>query len=198
MLCFITFSSNKRAVNRLASVVRDVARRSLNQELKIAINITAKKGRKIISREIKEELNLPIRRLQKDTRVSKKASRTNLAAQIELKKRPRPGIEESLGKARQTRKGVTAKIDTRKARSVKPGGFMGAKPGQTSVKLRGRAFVRTGKARYPIVRLHGASPWGAFVKRKKSKPTKKSVKNELTTQIERRVRAMLVRKGLIK
>lgn len=61
----------------------------------------------------------------------------------------------------RTGKGVRYKVDPRKGSQVLARGW-GADV-QRWAKLGGHGYVREGKSRYPIAKLHGPSAWGVFV-----------------------------------
>ena len=51
-----------------------------------------------------------------------------------------------------------------------------------------------GKSRLPIVKLHGASPFGVMTKGKKLGPSVEATQAELEKQIQRRVRFITLKK----
>jgi hypothetical protein len=66
--------------------------------------------------------------------------------------------------ARQTKKGVSYRIAKDGKRPMIRGAFQGPKPGVMKASWKGNVFRRVGKARLPIIKLQGPSPWGVTVK----------------------------------
>lgn len=167
----------------------------LPRELATAVNATAKATQRHMAKEVTTELAVPQKVVADTLKQKRKASRSDLKAMVTLSKTNRISLRE-FG-ARQTRAGVSAKISKSKGRTTIPGGFQGPKPGAMKVSWRGNAFKRVGKTRLPIVKLKGPSPWGVFVKRGSTKKSAEFADAELEKQIKRRVRAVMVRRGLI-
>ena len=180
----LTIELNQTDLKALKAAV-ETAGKSLDRELVTAINKTAKAGVSLMAKQIGKDLNLPQRELKKGLRVSKRASKGSKSGQVTLKESRRPGLQHF--KARQTRAGVSYKIlKSGGGQSVKSG-FMGPKPGVKAPKLYGGAFIRAGKPRLPIRKLHGISPWGLYVKRHMDDETKKQLSERLSKEIQKRI-----------
>jgi len=154
-----------------------------------AINETSKEQRTYISRQIRTLVN--IKKADIDKRITiKHATKTNVTGAVVLKESERLSLKY-FG-ATQTKTGVRYKIA--KAKGKKPvldGGFMGPKPGAVATRLGGHAFKRTGKARLPIVKLHGPSAWGVFVKNDLQKPTEADTQVKLEKNFKQRVNYLI-------
>ena len=183
-----------KGVKELQRALGDQAKR-LPRELATAVNATAKATRRQMAKEVTKELAAPVKTVASTLSQPKKASASTLSAAVRLSKTKRISLKE-FG-ARQTKAGVSAKISKSRGRTTIPGGFQGPKPGVMKVSWRGNAFKRVGKSRLPIVKLQGPSPWGVYVKRGATKASKDFAAAELEKQIQRRVRAVMVRRGLI-
>jgi len=183
-----------KGVKELQAVLAEQANR-LPRELAIAINATAKATSRHMAKEVTQELAVAQKVVTKTLSQPKKASGTDLKAAVRLSKTGRISLKE-FG-ARQNRQGVSYKISKSKGRGLVPGGFQGPKPGAINTKWKGNAFKRVGKARLPIQKLMGPSPWGVFVKRGATAKTVEFANRELEKQVQRRIRAVMVRRGLI-
>jgi len=183
-----------RGVKELQRVLADQADR-LPREMATAINATAKATQRQMAKEVTKELSVPQKVVASTLSQSRKASRSELKAAVRLSKTKRISLKE-FG-ARQTKAGVSAKISKSKGRTTVPGGFQGPKVGAMLARWRGNAFKRLAKTRLPIVKLQGPSPWGVFVKTGATKASVEFAQQELEKQVQRRIRAVMVRRGLI-
>lgn len=162
------------------------ASRKLPQEVAVAINATARKVRSGVNKGIREELAAKKKDIDKTLKVTRKATRNQPGAMLRLQKSRRIPLRD-FG-ARQTRAGVSAKVSNRTGRKTIPGAFQGPKPGLMKASWRGHVFKRVGRARLPIVKLYGASPWGVYVKQRQDRPTRRLVEVELRKQLQKRIR----------
>lgn len=161
-------------------------RKKIKKELAIAVNATAKKTKASMNKQVRKELTLKKKTIDSTLTISRKATESVPSTTVRLKKTKRISLREY--KARQTKKGISYKISKTAGRAVLAGGFQGPKPGAMKASWRGHAFKRVGKARLPIVKLFGPSPWGAFAKKKMRRPTVKEMRAELKKQLDRRIR----------
>ena len=182
-----------RGIRELERALGD-AKKRLPKEVAIAINRTAKWTTTQISRQVRDELNVKVRDVKKALSQRGKANASKLSTVVQLDKEKRLSLKY-FG-ARQTRRGVTAKVGKKRRRTLIPDGFMGPRPGAVAVRLGGHAYKRTGRGRTPIVKLHGASPWGAYVKNNMRPETVKESSRELQKQIQRRIQFNLFKRGL--
>lgn len=173
------------ALGRLADAV-ERAGRKLPREIATACNATARKTKSLIAKGVTTELATKQKTVKQHVSQSRKAVPTKLQAGVRLNKSKRIPLKEF--KPRQTRAGVSYRISKRTGRATIPGAFQGPRPGLMKASWRGNVFRRVGKARLPIVKLYGPSPWGVFVKRKMGGPTAKQAQAELMKQLERRIR----------
>lgn len=175
----------------------DAEAQRLPREVQIAINATAKKARSFISREIREELAVKAKDVNGVLKISKRATKTDLTAKVKLNHQKRFSLK-TFG-ARHTRAGVSYKVRKSEGRRTIKDAFMGPRPGATAVRLRGHAYKRLGRKRYPIVFLKGGSPWGAYVTRNIDLQVLGITDKELRKQIDRRIRlARLRASGVVK
>ncbi len=166
-------------------VIRDLGTlvKNLPRETAIVSGKTARRGKSIIAKDISKELAVPQKVVRKQLEVAKTGK---TGATTTLKKSFRIPLKNF--KASQTRAGVSYRISKRKGRKTVPGAFMGAKPGVPSPRLSNHVFKRVGKGRLPIRKLHGPSPWGVFVKRRRTRPVGQQIHAELRKQINERLR----------
>lgn len=166
--------------------------KKLEKELEIAVRNTAKHAVGVMAKQVTQELNVTQKAVKQS--IPKPVMRKiggNPFSKVILRKEQRLSLKRF--KAQQTRAGISYRVDKRQGLSKVAGGFMGPRPGQIATRLGGHPFKRLGKARKPIVKLHGASPWGAFKKRNLAPPTKQQVSERLRYEVNRRIR-QLVRK----
>lgn len=145
----ISVQPSLKNLKRIEQSIANVAKNAPRQ-IGIANNKAAKK--KIIADVVRE--NVKIKASDTKKLIRKKrfgAQRQN--AQLVLPKNMKASLK-AFG-ARQTKKGVTYRISKTGKRSLVPGGFVVAPLGN-------HAFVRKGKARLPIKKLYGTSPWSVI------------------------------------
>jgi hypothetical protein len=167
--------------------------RKLRTELAIAVNATAAKGKRIVAKEIGNELATAQKNIAKEIGTGRKANAVNISSVVEVKKTGRIPLRD-FG-ARQTKKGVSAKVSKSKGRKMYDGAFQGPRPGLINARWRGRVFRRLGKTRLRIAQLMGPSAWGVFVVGKKIGPSAKQTQDELKKQVDRRIRFILLKQS---
>lgn len=152
------------------------------------------------SREVRQRIAIKKEDIDKSIEASRPTWR-NPVSRFILSKRARPslarfGLRQKYG--RKNRKtgvklgaGVTYKISKAKGRQVAKRGF-GADP-QKWEKLGGHGFVRLGKARTPIVKLHGPSAWGVIVKNNRVRALRMHARRRLMVNMEDYVRFLLLK-----
>ncbi len=179
----LTFDHDETQINRLERVLAEVGR-DIDRDLVIAINKTAKKTKSGINKEIRKELAVKASVINKALFQTKRATKPSKFAIVQLKKTDRIPLRDF--SAKQVRKGVSYRISKRGGRKLVPGAFQGPRPGRMKASWKGNVFRRVGKARLPIRKLFGVSPWGVFVKRKMDMPTVAETERELEKQVGRR------------
>lgn len=184
----LSITTDQSQIARLQSVLNG---KSLQKELSIAINATAKSLRSDMSRSIRGELAVKKSDLDKTLKSAKLATPTSLSANVQLRKSPRIPLRDFA--ARQNKQGVSYRLGKRQGRRMAAGAFQGPKPGSQLTRWRGRVFKRVGKSRLPIVQLHGPSGWGVWVKGDISNPVLRDASSELRKQIERRIRFQILK-----
>lgn len=124
-----------------------------------AINDTTKDEKVVISRKIRDRVNIKKRDIDPYI-TTKKATPSNLTGLIILSETKRiPLIYFKARFARKSRRGVSYQIAVDGGRKTLPHAFIAQmKSGHEGV------FQRVGKKRLPIEELKGPSPWGVFVK----------------------------------
>lgn len=177
----------------------EAAKKSFAKELAGAINAVAKKTKLQIGRDVRKTINMKKAESEKTIKMSSKATADNLSVTVSLKatrKPMRPGLQH-FG-ARQDKKGVSYRISKTGGRKRVVGAFMGPSPGTLAPKLYGGVFKRVGKERLPIVRLQGISAYAAYAKNDLDEPQILAINEELTKQMERRIKLNVLRaNGLV-
>lgn len=172
------------------------AKKKLPRELAAAINATARKVRTQISKDIRKKVALKAKDVKQEISLRNKATAEHPVARVSLKKTKRLGLNKY--GARQDKRGVSYKIDKQGGRKRVDGAFQGPKPGAMKMSWKGNAFKRVGKARLPIVKLMGPSPYGVYAKNEMAAPQAKDIKAELSKQMERRIKLNILRaEGLV-
>lgn len=191
----IAIEIDKGQIERL----RDSAKKSsraFSKEIAAAINQVSKKTKLQIGRDIRNTVNLKKDEAEKPLSITATASENSLQAVVTLKKTKRLGLRH-FG-ARQDKTGASYKINKTGGRSRVKGAFAGPKPGVVRMKWKGNVFKRVGKSRLPIVQLKGVSAFGAYVKNDLDEPQVKMIREELTKQLERRIKLNVLRaSGLV-
>lgn len=170
-----------REVERLLSGIK----RGLPKAMAGAVNDTAKKTKTDISTEIRRKVAIKKRDIDPHIRRTR-ATVGKPSAKITLSESTRLPLKY-FG-ARQTKKGVTYKIDKAGGRKLIPGAFI-------SQKMGGHVFVRVGAKRFPLRKPMGLSPWGTFVKLGMEDRISAVSLHILHTNLDRRVRFLLLKAG---
>lgn len=194
----ITIEPAMVKINRLTLAVGK-ARRSMGRELAAAINETTKKGQNEMARNIRSVVNMKAGAAKKAVRTGKRATAENLVGVTSIPKESRKGWGLQHFGGRQTKKGVTYRINKVGGRSMISGAFMGPRPGQLAPKLHGGVFKRIGANRLPIVKLYGVSPFGAYTKNNFEPTDVLFIEKTLNEQVDRRINLNVLRaSGLVK
>jgi hypothetical protein len=188
----IGVSVNQTSLNGLKLAIKNT-KTTLRRELRIAVNATAKKAKSIINKQIRSELAVTAKVVDKTISVKAEATEVQLSAKVTVRKTSRIPLRD-FG-ARQTRAGVSAKVSKTGGRKTISGAFQGPKPGVMKSSWRGRVFKRLGKTRLPIVQLFGPSPWGVMTVGKQLGPSKEQTQAELEKQVQRRIRFITLKKS---
>lgn len=189
------FRFRKASLTALSKALEKSGRK-LPAEMAIVLNASAKTMKVQASKEIRKELAAKSSMLKRSLR-NIKATKTELSAGVGVNKEKRISLRE-FG-AKQSKKGVSYKISKTGGRKTVANAFQGPKPGAIKASWRGHVFARTTKARLPIVKLFGPSPWGAFVKQGMSAEVMRAGKKTFGNQIQRRIRFNVLKaSGVIK
>ena len=180
----IDIAVDQADLKRLAAASQATGK-NIDRELSAAINATAQPTRKVMAREIVQKVNLKVGVVNKKLKKGIRSNPKTLKTSVKLKHQQRLGLQH-FG-ASQTKKGVAYKIDKSGGRKMVVGAFMGPKPGVKAPKLNGGAYIRSGKTRLPIKKLHGVSPWAVFLKRSLDTPTEKQSSQRLSKEVNKRI-----------
>ena len=191
----ISIDIDARQLKRLRESVGK-AKTKFGRELAAAINQVAKKTKLDIGRDVRSVIAIKKKESEAPLKIQAKATAEQPKTTVSIAKTRRLGLRH-FG-ARQDKKGVSFKISNQGERNRVDGAFQGPKPGVMNVKWRGNAFRRVGKERLPIIHLRGVSAFGAYVKNKFTPGQIKRINDELSKQMERRIKLNILRaSGLV-
>jgi hypothetical protein len=172
------------------------AKTKFGRELAAAINQVARKTRLDIGRDVRSVIAIKKKESEAPLKIQAKATAEQPKTTVSIAKTRRLGLRH-FG-AKQDKTGVSFKISKQGGRQRVQGAFQGPKPGVMNVKWRGNAFRRVGKERLPIIHLRGVSAFGAYVKNKFTKQQIRRINDELSKQMERRIKLNILRaSGLV-
>jgi hypothetical protein len=172
------------------------AKTKFGRELAATVNAVAKKTRLDIGRDVRSVIAIKKKESEEPLKIRGVATAEMPRTTVSLAKTRRLGLRH-FG-ARQDKTGVTFKIAKQGGRQRVQGAFQGPKPGVMNVKWKGNAFRRVGKERLPIIHLRGVSAFGAYIKNKFTQPQIKRINDELSKQMERRIKLNILRaSGLV-
>lgn len=162
---------------------------NLKKEMAIVSWKAAQKGKSLIAKDITQELAVPQKIVRNEVSATRVGGRD---AEVVLKKSRRIPLRD-FG-ARQNKIGVTYRISKTRGQTTLAGAFQGPRPGVIKSSWKGNVFKRKGKARMPIRKARGVSPWGSFVKRRRIEPVGEQIQYELRKQLRERVRYLTLKK----
>ncbi len=174
----------KRIEQNLANVVSNV-----KKEKNIAAWKAARKGESAIAKEVTSELATK----QKTVKQHIRKKRLSFGASVALKKSARIPLKD-FG-ARQKKVGVSYRISKSEGRKTIPGAFQGPRPGVMKASWKGNVFKRVGKARLPIVKLYGPSPWGVLRVSNRTSNVREIIQAEFIKQLADRLRYQRLKKS---
>jgi hypothetical protein len=171
-----------RGLNELIESLHMVAE-NLAKETYVALSKAGNKTARAMTQQVTAELNVAAKVVRKQIKIRKQ--RENLTVTCSLAKSPRIPLRDF--KARETKKGVSARIEKKKGVTHYPGAFIVKKFG-------GNVYTRTKSgARGPILKMKGASPFGSLVKRSLNRVVEISTE-EVKKQLAERIRYLNLKK----
>lgn len=187
----VSLSINKSQMRELRAAIAGTNKR-LEKELEIAVRQAAGDGVKTVAKKITAELNVTQSSIKDIMPKPRVRGGKSPVATVCLPYDERFSLKRF--KVRQNRAGVAYRVDKRKGLSRLAGGFMGPTPSRKEPRLGGHAFKRLGKARKPIVKLHGASPWGSFKARNLRPAVLRAIGERLEYRVGLRIRQAIRKK----
>lgn len=166
----------------LVKTLEDVSE-NITKELKAVSSKVGTKGKSVFSKEVSRNIAVKQSDVKRHVTVKKLGWG---GVEITLEKTNRIPLKRF--KPRQTKAGISYKIDKNGPRKVIPGGFMGPNPTVSTVKFYGHPFIRKGKSRLPIAKIAGGPSAAGAIDNHPSRI--KSIKRQLS----REVRKQLVRR----
>lgn len=174
-------------IGELEKALGEDAPKKLKREIKIALNAVAKKTESLLAKEIYKEIMVSQKAIKKDINQVAKATEDKLTATVRQKENARLSLKEF--KPRQNKKGVRYRVSRKSGGKFIAGAFI-------SEALGGHVYKRVGKARTPIDKKHGVSPWGVTVVNNLDKLiVERDIEPTLIKQIERRIQAVNFKKS---
>jgi len=192
----MTLSVDRSDIRALRNSLGKAQGKMLGQ-LASAVNKTAKYVQSQKAKDISREITVTQKEIKKGVKLVFATKKTLTAVSI-LNAERRPSLKRFKG-TKQNARGVEYQIKRGGGKQLVPHAFMGPRPGKIASKLGGHAFMRVGKSRTPIVKLHGVSPWAVFVKNQMDKSILIKADKRLSKEIREKVRVNVLRaSGLIK
>lgn len=187
----VTIKLNFAQMKQIENQLRDIPG-GLDKAISRASKRVASQGRTIISKEIRQKVNIKKKNLDKKVLSTQKSGKRGQL--LRLKKTV--SLPLKYFDASQTEQGVKYKISKERGWSIAKSAFGPLIPrlgnhvfrrydkGKAPKKYKGRNKAR-GKRfdNLPIYPLFGVSPWGVFVKNKMLKPTAKKLQDKFFFQV---------------
>lgn len=172
-------------INAFKAAIKNTGK-SLRKELAVACNLTAKRCKNIVAKNISKELALPQKAIKLSITIGRSASELNINTDVDVKKDGRVNL--GYFGARQTKQGVSYRVSKTSGRSFAAGAFRIA-------RYNGKVYKRKGKERFPLKGLYGPSPWGVHVVGKTVFISAKETEKELLNQVNRRLRFLQLKQA---
>lgn len=177
----VTMKIDSESLNRLGSMLSGV-KGGLEKAIARASARVAKQGVTLISSNIREQVNIKKKELDKRVLHAKQKGKTGQTVTLEYT----PRFPLKYFGAKQTKKGVTYRIPKSGKKSLARSAF-----GPEIPRLGGQVFRRVGKSRLPIQPLFGVSPWGTFVVNKMLEPTKQKLQKQFALRVMSEARNLI-------
>ncbi len=169
-------------------------KRGLQTEMRVAINKAVNSTFTKVSRDVRKEVMVKARDIKKVMRKVRPKAGMMPNGQVILEHENRLSLKYFGARQNKTRRsGVSYQISRKGGRKILKGGFMGPRPGVIAPRLGGHVFKRKGKARLPIQKKFGVSPWGVYLVNKLDPETKRFAQNRLQVEMNRRLDYVLRR-----
>jgi hypothetical protein len=173
----------EKGLSELIESLNNVAE-NLAKETYTALSKAGSKTARAMTQEVTAELNVAAKVVRSKIKIKKQ--RENLTVTASLAKSWRIPLRDF--KARETKKGVSARLEKKKGVTHYPGAFIVKKFG-------GQVYTRPESgARGPILKMKGASPFGSLVKRSLNKVVEISTE-EVRKQLAERIRYLNLKKS---
>ena len=196
----IALSARARGQKRLAKLLNGNAKK-VRQQMKIAVNATAKQTVGIWAKAISKEIAVTQAAVKGTIKITRKADERWISSTVtQQKKWNRIPLKQF--KPKQTSAGVSYKISRYGGKGFLPSGFIVKSLGNHVFKRDGPKIKLTqgkkkGSLGQRIFKQYGPSPWGVSAKNNLKQPVSAESKKILIKQIDRRIRAVLKKQGAI-
>jgi len=195
----IALSARARGQKRLAKLLNGNAKKA-RQQMKIAVNATAKQTVGIWAKAISKEIAVTQAAVKGTIKITRKADERWISSTVtQQKKWNRIPLKQF--KPKQDAAGVSYTIK-RGSKGFLPSGFIVKSLGNHVFKRDGPKIKLTqgkkkGSLGQRIFKQYGPSPWGVSIKNNLKQPVRAESKKILIKQIDRRIRAVLKKQGAI-
>lgn len=156
----------------------------LAKETAIATRNTSKAHRREISRNVRKYVQMTNKGVLEVVELTKSGTKDSPNSEITIHKERRPSLKRF--KPRQTKKGVSYKIQKGGKRKLIRGAFV-------SAQLAGHVYARTGKERKPIIKILGVSVAAVFDKNDLIRFSRQQILDRMEIEMQKRVRSIIVR-----
>lgn len=181
-----------RKLAEVERLLRDIPR-GVPRALSGAINDTSRRQRTQFSRQIRERVNIKKRDIDRQITVKKSTVKT-LSGWIRIESSRRLSLSYFGG--RQTKKGITYRINKKGGRQFIASAFMVQKkylknaPPDATGEI---SFRRQGKKRLKIVALKGPTAYAVFLENDLLEPGERDTAAELSRNLDRRVNVLILK-----
>jgi len=178
-------------VRRFADALGDYPQRA-RQQVATAIGRTSRKAVSLVAKDITQYLAVTQKVVKESIGKPGRVSKDNLNAHVTVRYGRRLSLKRFSPRKKKT--GVSYRVSKKKGKETVLGAFMGPNSKTIAPRLGGHVFKRLGKARKPIAKLHGASPWGVIVANRRKGPLEQAIRRELKAQVDKSVRDLEFKK----
>lgn len=195
-----------RAEGNMDKLVADLGRvaDNITKQIGIVSWRTARRGKSIIAKDVASQIKVN----QADVKKLIRETRGDAESSVALKKTSRMPLKR-FG-PRQTKAGVTYRIEESGKRQLLQGAFMGPKPGVLAPNLHGHVWIRKGylppgasgprfrggkRQREQIYIPRGPSPYGVVLKGERKYPIAKEIRQELSKQLAKQIRYLRLKQS---
>lgn len=157
----VSIKIDHRQMAQLRFVLKDSSK-AVSREMAIVTKLVAKATVSQMAKTVAKEIKIKQKTIKESLKISQKGNKQKPKSIVTLKHEDRFPLRDFA--ARQTRKGVTYKLNPAGKRELIPSGFMWRNHvfKRVGEKVKMKKGRYQGKLRQRIIKLYGASAWGIF------------------------------------